>query len=148
MHLLVTFYENVLLCLDSTRLDSTRRCSLHILPGCCCCCLCCLSCAVAGRSLQRAHCSHFGPQLTHTYTHRQTIDKYLHVSCRFLPMLFTIKISRKLHILLGLCCAASPTHSGQRQQHWQWIVAKIFALHARTHTHTHTHRYHLPCAAL
>lgn len=32
MLLLVTFYENVLLCLDSTRLETTRRCSLHILP--------------------------------------------------------------------------------------------------------------------
>lgn len=127
MHLLVTFYENVLLCLDSM-----RRCSLRILPGGCCCRLC-LSCAccAARTAATLARSLH-----THTRLQAATIDKYLHVSCRFLPMLFTIKISRKLHILLGLCCTATPTRSGQ---HGQRIVAKIFALHARTHTLTHTH---------
>jgi len=42
----------------------------------------------------------------------------LHVSCSFLSPLFTIKISRKLHILLCLCCAAA------KETRWEYANEK------------------------
>lgn len=66
-----------------------------------------------------AHCtaSHFASS-----SYMQTA---LHVSCSFLPPLFTIKISRKLHILLCLCCAAAKgSTAGIRQREMHLCTGK------------------------